>query len=120
MNSNEEFTIPPINTQSILSLIFGVLTLLSFCTGLLPIPFTGILCFPISLLLGLLALIFGFISLDKIRRHNHSGRPLAWIGILIGGFIFRCVLCMVIAIASLFMFAPDLIPAPPFLQNYQI
>jgi hypothetical protein len=117
---NEEIITPPVNTQSILSLIFGVLTLLSFCTGLLPIPFTGILCFPVSLLLGILALIFGFISLNRIRRHNHSGRPMAWAGIVIGGIIFMCVLCMVVAIASFFIFAPDSFPAPPFLDNYQL
>ncbi|MBK8618860.1 MAG: DUF4190 domain-containing protein [Anaerolineales bacterium] len=120
MNPGEEINTPPINTQSILSLLFGILTLISFCTGLLPIPFTGILCFPASLLLGLLALLFGFISLNRIRRHNHSGRPMAWIGIMIGGFVFMCVVCMVIVIASFFIFAPNSVPMPPFLENYQI
>ena len=43
---------------------------------------------------------------------------MAWIGILSGGLIFLCILCMVIALISLFMFAPDAVP--PYLQNYSI
>jgi len=117
---NEETTTPPINTQSILSFLFGMLTFLFFCTGWVPLPFTSILCFPISLFFGILALIFGMVSLNKIRKHNESGRPMAWTGIMIGGFVFLCVLCMIIALASLFMFAPGSIHLPPFLKNYQI
>jgi hypothetical protein len=120
MEANEEVTYSPINTQSILSLVFGILTLLFFCTGWLPVPFTGILCFPLSVLLGLLALIFGVISLNRIRKHNHSGRPMAWLGITIGGFVFVCMLCMLILIASYFIFAPDTFQVPPFLDKYQI
>ncbi|MGM1309451.1 hypothetical protein, partial [Escherichia coli] len=41
MESNEEFISVTINKQSIISLIFGILTLLSFCTGVMPIPLTG-------------------------------------------------------------------------------
>ena len=117
---NEEESYSPINIQSVLSLVFGILTILSFCTGWLPIPFTGILCFPVSLVLGVLALIYGTISLNRIRKHNESCRPLAWIGIMIGGFVFMCVLCMVIALASLFILSPDSIPMPPFLDQFQI
>ena len=119
MNSNEEIITPSVNKQSILSLVFGILTILSFCTGWLPVPFIGILCFPTSLLLGILAFIFGAFSLNRIREHNESGRPMAWIGIMIGGFVFVCVLCMIISIISLFMFAPNSIYMPPFIQNLQ-
>jgi hypothetical protein len=120
MEINEEVINSPINNQSVVSLVFGILTLLSFCTGLSPLPFTGILCFPTSFLLGIFALIFGTISLNRIRRLNESGRPMAWIGIMIGGFVFVCVMCMVIALASLFIFAPNSVPMPPFIQNFQL
>jgi uncharacterized membrane protein HdeD (DUF308 family) len=118
--NNEKIINPPINNQSILSLVFGILTILSFCMGLIPFPFTGFICFPTSLLLGFLALVFGVISLDQIRRQNESGSPMAWIGILIGGFVFVCVMCMIIAIASFFIFSPNSIPTPPFIQNFQL
>ena len=120
MNTDEEFRPTSINTKSLLSLIFGVLTFLSFCTGWLPIPFTGIICFPTSLTLGTLALIFGTTSLKQIRQRNESGVPMAWTGIVIGGFVFLCVLCMAITIGALFFYSPDSIHLPPFMQNPQI
>jgi uncharacterized membrane protein HdeD (DUF308 family) len=118
--NNEEIINPPINNQSILSLVFGILTILSFCMGLIPFPFTGLICFPTSLLFGFLALVFGAISLDQIRRQKESGSPMAWIGILIGGFVFVCLMCMVIAIAAFFIFAPNSVHMPPFIQNFQL
>jgi Domain of unknown function (DUF4190) len=117
---NEEAVNSPINNQSILSLVFGILTILSFCTGLSPFPLTSIICFPTSFLLGILALVFGTISLNRIRRLNESGRPMAWIGILIGGFAFLCMICMIVALVSLLIIAPDSVPMPPFIQNFSI
>jgi uncharacterized membrane protein len=120
METNEEVINSPVNAQSTLSLVFGILTILSFCGGVAPLPFTGYICFPTSFLLGMLALVFGVISLNRIRRHNESGRPMAWIGIMIGGFVFVCVLCMIIALVSLFIFAPNSVPMPPFIKNFQL
>jgi uncharacterized membrane protein HdeD (DUF308 family) len=117
---NEEAIKSPINNQSIISLVFGILTILSFCMGLVPFPFTGIICFPTSFLLGILALTFGVISLNQIRRQNESGSPMAWIGIMIGGFVFLCMICMVIALAAFFIFTPNSSPLPPFIQNFQL
>jgi hypothetical protein len=118
MESNEEIFYPPVNKHSIISLVLGILTLLTFCGGLMPIPFTGFICFPSSFVLGLVALIYGVISLNKIKRHNEAGKPMAWFGIMLGGFIFLCILLFVIAIASLFVFAPDSIQ--PMIENYSI
>ncbi|MBI3170430.1 MAG: DUF4190 domain-containing protein [Chloroflexi bacterium] len=109
---------PKTNRHSIISLILGILTLLALCGGMVPVPLTGFICFPTSFLLGLLALIYGAISLNTIRRNNERGGVMAWMGIASGGFIFLCMLCMVIAIVSLFIFAPEHVP--PILQGYQI
>jgi uncharacterized membrane protein len=117
---NEEVINPPLNNQSVLSLVFGILTILSFCTGLMPLPLTGFICFPISFLFGILALVFGAISLNRIRRHNEAGRPMAWIGIMIGGFVFLCVMCMIVVILSVFIFAPNSVHMPPFIQKFPI
>ncbi|MBX3035800.1 MAG: DUF4190 domain-containing protein [Anaerolineales bacterium] len=118
MESTEEISYPPTNKQSIISLIFGILTLLVFCGGLMPIPFTGFICFPSSFVLGFLALTYGAISLRRIKKHNESGHSMAWIGIAIGGFIFFCILLFVIGIASLFIFAPDTMQ--PLIDSYSI
>jgi energy-coupling factor transporter transmembrane protein EcfT len=120
METMEDSTYSPTNKQSVLSLIFGILTILFFCIGWIPLPFTGFICFPLGILFGILALIFGIISLNQIRRHNHSGRPMAWTGIVIGALVFVCLLCMLIAIISLFIISPDSIQMPPFLDKYQI
>jgi uncharacterized membrane protein len=124
MQSNEPIfsspppTSSPTNKHSIISLILGILTVFTLCGGMVPVPFTGFICFPTSFFLGLLALIYGGISLNTIRRKNETGSVMAWMGIVSGGFIFLCMLCMVIAIVSLFVFAPESVP--PFLEGYQI
>ena len=119
MEPNEIPASSSINGHSIISLVLGMLTVVLFCGSfIIPIPFTSIICAPVSFLLGTLALIYGTISLKRIRRDNETGRPLAWMGILSGGFIFLCILCVVVAFISLFLFAPESLP--PFLQNYQI
>jgi len=118
METPENYSSPPTNQQSIISLILGILTVIIFCGGLVPIPFTGFVCFPGSFLLGGFALLFGVISLNRIRRNNEAGHSMAWMGIISGGFVFFCLLCVVIAFASLFIFAPNSIP--PILENYQI
>ncbi|HMZ08618.1 MAG TPA: DUF4190 domain-containing protein [Anaerolineales bacterium] len=120
MESNEALPpSPQTNRHSVISLVLGLVTLFFFCGGvLIPIPFTSFICIPISAVIGFIALIYGVISLNIIRKSNESGSSMAWSGILMGGFIFLCLLCLVIAIASLFIFSPDSLP--PILQNYQI
>jgi uncharacterized membrane protein HdeD (DUF308 family) len=119
METNEATSPSPTNRHSIISFVLGILTIVTFCGGIMiPIPFTSLICAPASFLLGILALIYGTISLNRIRKHNESGRPMAWIGILSGGFIFLCILCMIVALISLFMFAPETLP--PFLKNHQV
>jgi uncharacterized membrane protein len=106
------------NKRSIVSLILGILSALTLCGGMVPVPFTGLICFPVSFFLGLLAMIYGTISLNNIRKNNENGKLMAWTGILTGGFVFLCMLLMLVAIVSLFIFAPDTIP--PILSGRQI
>jgi len=119
MESNQVLAAPlQTNRHSVISLILSLLTLLTFCGGMIPFPFTGFICFPVSFLFGLLAFLYGLIAVRGIKQKNEGGLSMAWSGILIGGFVLLCTLCMVLAIASLFLFSPDSLP--PILQNYQI
>lgn len=120
MESNEPiYPSPPTNRHSIISLILGVLTTIIFCGSIVvPIPFTSFICAPISFLLGLLTLIYGTISLNSIRKNKEAGSFMAWSGILTGGFVFFCLLCMVIAFISLFFLSPDTVQ--PIIDNYQL
>jgi len=90
------------NRNAAISSIAGALTIVSFCLGVAPIPFTDIICYSMSLLFAVLALALGFISLLQIRQSGESGRPLAWIGISVGGLTMLAVLCILAVIVSLF------------------
>ncbi len=103
-----------VNRQALLSLIFSIFTLLSFCIGLLPIPFTALICYPSAALLGLAALFTGVWALYQIRRSGGQGRVLAWIGILSGGLTLLAVLCFTTLAISLFPLLLDF-----FRQNFQ-
>jgi uncharacterized membrane protein len=124
MTSNEQPTIQTTNRHSVISLILGILTLVLFCGGIfIPIPFTSLICVPISALIGIAALIYGLVSLNRIKKHNQTGHPMAWTGILIGAFVLLCMLCTIAGILALFHFAPETfqnLPVPPFIKNFQI
>ena len=93
------------NRNAVISSIAGALTIISFCLGVAPIPFTDIICYSMSLLFAVLALALGFTSLLQIRQSGESGRPLAWIGISVGGLTMLAVLCI---IALIVLFFPSL------------
>ena len=116
-NNTPVYPSPPTNRHSIVSLILGILTVFFFCGSWVPVPFTSFISYPASFLSGLLALIYGIISLNGIRRKNEAGKPLAWIGILVGGFVLLCMLCAIVSIIVLFHYSPDKVQ--PFIQNYQ-
>ena len=119
MESNEPiYPSPRTNRHSITSLILGILTVITLCGAMSPIPFTGFLCIPISFLLGLFSLIYGAISLNSIRRNNETGSFMAWTGILTGGLIFLCMVCMIVAVVSTFILSPDTIQ--PYIPQYGI
>jgi uncharacterized membrane protein HdeD (DUF308 family) len=124
MLSDEQSTMmQTTNRHSIISLVLGILSLLVFCgSALIPIPFTSFFCAPASGLISAAALIYGLVSLSHIKRHNQTGHPMAWTGILAGVFVLLCMLCALAALISLFYFFPsifDKIPLPPFLSNFQ-
>jgi uncharacterized membrane protein len=119
--SNEQPGTLKTNKHSIISLILGIITLLLFCGGILvPIPFTTVICVPISALIGVTALTYGFVSLNRIKKHNETGHTMAWTGILIGGLVFLCMLCLLVTIASILYISPEANPLQPFIDTFQI
>src|SRR5262245_24732993 len=106
MSSSEEpIIVQTTNKHSIISLVLGIVTIILFCGGIfIPIPFTSLICVPISALIGIVALIYGLVSLNHIKKHNHKGHGMAWTGILIGTFVLLCMLCSITGILALFHF----------------
>ena len=91
--TNEVPPILPINRKAVISLIAGLLTLVSFCAAVAPIPFTGYICYPAAALLGLVALLTGLTSLAQIGTRQEEGRTYALIGVWIGGVAVAAALC---------------------------
>jgi hypothetical protein len=118
MGSNAIIPSPGRNKHSIISLVLGILTVLSLCVGLAPVPGTGFVCFPAGMLLGMLALILGFVALNRIKRHEQAGHSMAWTGIVIGGAVFLCILCLMLAFVSVIVLAPGILPAHPLINQY--
>jgi hypothetical protein len=87
--------------------------------GVIPIPFTGFICFPAGILSALVALISGVVSLSQIGRRRENGRALAWTGIIIGGLTLIAGLCILIGLGALLLWRSR--PFPINLPgNYQV
>ena len=89
----ENAPIVPTNRTAIISLASALLTLFSFCIAIVPIPFTGFLCFPAASVLGLAAFATGLTSLNQIRSNGENGRTYALLGTSIGGLVSLASLC---------------------------
>ncbi len=102
INMNETTPTTPTNRNAIISLIVGILTIVSFCIGAAPIPFTGYVCFPASVALGIAAFASGLVSLKQIRNNKENGKAFALIGTWIGGLTISAALCIAV-LAILFL-----------------
>jgi hypothetical protein len=85
----------PTNRLSIISLSAAVLTVISFCLGVIPIPMTAAVCYPAAVLLGITALVTGFRALGQIRAGGERGRGMALVAIWTGGLAILAVVCAV-------------------------
>ena len=94
---NNTVALPPINRKALISLLIGVLALLAFCAGILPIPFTILLCYPPGILLGIVSLILGFQSLREIRQNGERGRALALIAMWSSGLMILAAVCLIVS-----------------------
>jgi hypothetical protein len=90
----------PTNRLAIVSLAAAILTVLSFCGGVAPIPLTGWFCFPGAIFLGLVALLTGLPALRQIRTRGERGRGMALIGAWLGGLTILATLCAIVLTIS--------------------
>lgn len=97
MYETETISISDINRKALISFIAAALALLALCMGLLPIPFTVIVCYPPGIILGIVSLVYGVIALREIREGGKRGRRLALAAIWSGGFMLLAAVCMITA-----------------------
>jgi len=85
------------NRKAIIGFILAILALLALCAGILPIPFTILICYPPGILFGIVSLILGLKAQREIRADGQSGRTLALIAIYIGGLAILAMSCLITA-----------------------
>ena len=90
-------SLPPINRKALISLIIAVFAMLAFCAGILPIPFTILLCYPPGILLGIASLVLGTQSLREIRQNGERGRVLAVIAMWASGLMILAAMCLLVS-----------------------
>ncbi|MDK1028492.1 MAG: DUF4190 domain-containing protein [Anaerolineae bacterium] len=98
-----------INRQAIISLILALMASLFFCIGFLPLPFSALICYPISVMLGIGALWTGLKAKRQIRQNDENGNVLAMIGIWVGSLTILVVICLAVLGIVLWSFATDFI-----------
>ncbi len=83
------------NRNAVISIVAAILTLLSFCIAVAPIPLTGWVCYPAAFMLGLVGLLTGIASLAQIRSSGENGRVYAIVGITVGTLTILGTACAV-------------------------
>lgn len=93
---------PQTNRLSIISFSAAVVTVLLFGLGLLPIPFTDWICYSLSGLFSMVALVTGTAGLRQIRRGKEKGAILSWIGMSFGFLSLIAICCLVVLVLTMF------------------
>jgi len=93
----ETISTPSFNRKAIIGFILAILASLALCVGLLPVPFTILICYPPGILFGIVSLVLGLKAQREIRVNGQSGRMLALITTYMGGFTIFAMLCMITA-----------------------
>jgi uncharacterized membrane protein HdeD (DUF308 family) len=86
-------TAPATNRNALYSFVAVLLTVLTFCIGLAPIPLTAIPCYPTSIFFGIVALVTGLKALRQIRTSGEKGRWLALTGVWLGALTMLAIVC---------------------------
>jgi predicted MFS family arabinose efflux permease len=105
----ETTPISSFNRKSIFGLIVALIAFLSLCAGLLPLPFTILLCYPPGIILGIASLMLGLQAQHEIRQSNERGRFLAVIAMWVGGLTIIATLCIITAGVVLYPYISEFI-----------
>jgi hypothetical protein len=88
----ETIPVPPLNRKAVIGILAAILALLAFCSGLLPLPLTAMICYPPGILLGIISLISGLMALSEIRKDGKRGRRFALIAAWAGGLMITATI----------------------------
>jgi hypothetical protein len=94
----------PTNRLASVSFLSTLLAVFAFCIGVIPIPMTAPICYPVAVIFGLVALVTGLVSLRQIRASGEAGRTLALIGISAGSLTILAVICLTVLTLYLLLY----------------
>jgi len=110
LNMTPEFVpISSFNRKALTGFLLSLLAVLALCAGLIPFPFTKLICFPPGLLLSVAALIVGSLALRETKTDGMNGRSLAWFAVWSGGIVLVAMLCVATVGALVFPYISDFI-----------
>ncbi len=92
---NEDFSFSRLNRKALISFLAAVLALLALCAGFLPVPLTALICYPPGIVLGVIALVYGGLSLRELREDGRRGRRLALLAMWAGGLMIVTAVCAI-------------------------
>jgi hypothetical protein len=91
----------PINRLALIAFLIAILSVISFCIGVMPVPMSDLLCYPVSFVLDVVSFIVGLAALRQIRSGGERGRGLALAGIwmsFLTGIAMLCVAALTVSI----------------------
>ena len=91
----ETTPVPSFNRKALTGFIAAIIALIALCAGLLPVPFTILVCYPPGIIFGIVSLVLGIQAQREIRQSNESGRILALIAAWVGGLTSIATLCFI-------------------------
>ena len=83
----------PVELTANMSLAAGVLTILALCIAIVPVPFTGYVCFPTAGTLSVVSIVTGLRALHLTRVKGSKGRGRAVAGLVMGSGALIAALC---------------------------
>ena len=103
----EFIPISSFNRKALIGFVLSIFAILALCAGLLPVPFTALICYPPGFVLSLSALIFGFVALRETGADGKNGRALASFAVWAGGITIVAMLCLVTVGVLLFPYISE-------------
>ena len=79
--------------KAITSFVAGLLTMVAICLAVIPVPLTGLVCFPAAAVLGAVAIVTGMKAMRETRSAGGRGKTLAVLGLAMGGAALLAALC---------------------------
>jgi hypothetical protein len=101
MTTSLHETGPRADRDASISLASGLLALAAVCVAIMPVPFTGYICFPAAVILAALAGVYSVRALRRFRVLTGNDRAMSFAGLIAGTATLALTVASVILIVML-------------------